>query len=302
MPMPIKLFFSYAHEDEPLLVKLKMHLKPLQREGLIDVWYDRNISGGAEWSKEIDKHLNTAHVILLLVSPDFINSDYCYGVELARAFERHANGEACLIPVLLRPVAWQGLLGKLQALPKNGKPVKSRHWRNMDEALSEIALGIRETIDTLPKESPVDKEEISLKQQSHIEQLVEAKETMTLSFEEKKRISAEPTHPDSTVWQASKVGILSVKTGKKSGRAYEIENTLSIGRSSECTIFLEDLGVSRNHAFVDIDNNGHYILVDLGSSNGTIVNGKTLEKDATYYLVEGDEIQVGQTTFVFEKR
>ena len=126
--MLINIFCCYAHEDEALLNKLKTHLRPLQREGLTDFWYDRDINAGAEWGREIDRRLNKSLIILLLISPDFMNSDYCYGIELARAIERHRNEEAIVIPIILRPCSWQGLLGKLQALPKDGRPVKSRYW------------------------------------------------------------------------------------------------------------------------------------------------------------------------------
>ena len=94
MHIPIKIFCCYAHEDEALLNKLKAHLKPLQRQGLIDVWHDRDIGAGAEWEQEIKDQLNAAQIILLLVSPDFMDSDYCYGIEMQRAIERHELGEA----------------------------------------------------------------------------------------------------------------------------------------------------------------------------------------------------------------
>jgi hypothetical protein len=102
--MPVKIFCCYAREDEALLNKLKSHLRSLQREGLIDVWHDRNISAGSVWEKEISEQLNDAQVILLLISPDFMNSDYCYSIEMKRAIERHECGEACVIPIILRPV------------------------------------------------------------------------------------------------------------------------------------------------------------------------------------------------------
>src|SRR5215470_2233956 len=124
--MPISIFFCYAREDEALLNKLKTHLRPLQRQSLIDVWYDRDISAGAEWEQKISEHLNTAQIILLLVSPDFMDSDYCYGIEMKRAVERHQRGEACVIPIILRPVHWQEEpLDMLQALPTDAKPVRS---------------------------------------------------------------------------------------------------------------------------------------------------------------------------------
>ncbi len=98
--MPIKIFCCYARKDEALLKKFKVHLKPLQQKGLIDVWYDRNISAGMEWEQEISSRLNEAQIILLLVSPDFLGSDYCYSIEMRRALERHERGEARVIPII----------------------------------------------------------------------------------------------------------------------------------------------------------------------------------------------------------
>jgi len=145
--MPIKIFFCYAREDEALLKKLKTHLRPLQRQGLIEVWYDRDISAGAEWEQEIKEHLDTAQIILLLVSPDFMDSEYCYSIEMKRALERHANGEAKVIPIIFRPVYWHGEpLGKLNALPTDGKPVTSQDWRDQDSAFYDITNGLYKVV------------------------------------------------------------------------------------------------------------------------------------------------------------
>ncbi len=148
--MPVTIFFCYAREDEALLNKLKTHLRPLQRQGLIDVWYDRNISAGTEWEQEINQHLNSAQIVLLLVSPDFMDSDYCYSIEMKRALERHARGEAKVIPVILRYVDWHGEpLGKLQALPTDGKPVRGPDWYDLDSALYDVTAGIRKVVEQL---------------------------------------------------------------------------------------------------------------------------------------------------------
>src|SRR5690349_3048532 len=98
--MAVKIFCCYAHEDEALLTKLKAHLRPLEREGVIELWHDRDISAGMEWEKAIDEHLNAAQVILLLVSPDFMGSNYGYSIEMHRAMERHERGEAKVIPII----------------------------------------------------------------------------------------------------------------------------------------------------------------------------------------------------------
>jgi hypothetical protein len=104
------------------------------------------ISAGDEWKGEIDDNLEQADVILLLISSDFLASDYCWDVETKRALERHDAGEARVIPVILRTVDWQGApFGKLQAKPKDAKPVDQ--WANEDEAFTDIARGIRNAIE-----------------------------------------------------------------------------------------------------------------------------------------------------------
>ena len=144
----VKIFFCYAREDERLMNKLKKHLKPLQHEGLIDVWHDRDISAGLDWEHEIKQHLDEAQIILLLVSPDFMASDYCYSKEMKQALERHKRGEAYVIPIILRHVDWQRApFGKLQSLPTDGKPVKS--WQDQDKAFLTVEEGILKAVEQL---------------------------------------------------------------------------------------------------------------------------------------------------------
>jgi len=141
-PGGVEVFFSYAHEDEGLRDELAKHLKLLQREGAISMWHDRRIVAGDEWKGAIDARLESAGIILLLISPDFIASDYCWDVEVKRAMARHAAGEARVIPIILRPCDWQSApFGKLQGLPKDAKPVTS--WEDRDKALLDVVLGIR---------------------------------------------------------------------------------------------------------------------------------------------------------------
>jgi TIR domain len=149
MVSPVEIFCCYSRKDQPLLNELKAHLMPLQRQGLVKIWADTDISAGTEWEKEIEKHLDTAQIILLLVSPDFINSDYCYSKEMKRAIERHERGEARVIPVILRHVYWQGLFGNFQALPKDALPITDPNWHNLDRALFNVAEGIRKVVEEL---------------------------------------------------------------------------------------------------------------------------------------------------------
>jgi TIR domain-containing protein len=138
----IEVFFSYAHPDEALRDELAKHLRLLEHQGIIAGWHDRHIIGGTEWGGTIDSHLETAKLVLFLVSADFLASDYCYDIEMQRAMARHAAGEARVIPVILRAVDWHSApFGNLQALPRNARPVT--HWQNRDEAFYDIAIGIR---------------------------------------------------------------------------------------------------------------------------------------------------------------
>ncbi len=148
----IELFYSYAHKDEELRNQLDKHLILLQRQGFLSAWYDRDIRAGGDWSSEIDAHLESAQIILLLISADFLASDYCYDVEMQRALERHQAGDARVIPIILRPVDWRPdtSLSRLQALPTNGKPVIT--WPSpplYDAAFEDIAKGIRKVVEEL---------------------------------------------------------------------------------------------------------------------------------------------------------
>jgi len=143
--IPLSLFYAYAHEDEALRNELDKHLSLLQRQGIITAKHDRLIVPGADWTQVLDHFLNEADIILLLISSDFLASDYCYGMEMQRAFKRHQNDEARVIPILLRPVDWQSApFHTLQVLPTNEKPVTS--WSNLDAAFADIATGIRQAI------------------------------------------------------------------------------------------------------------------------------------------------------------
>ncbi len=145
---PLELFYSYSHKDEALRDQLDTQLKLLQRQGVIAPWHDRQISAGDEWKAEIEEHLNRADIILLLVSADFIASDFCWSNELTRALERQSRGEARVIPIILRDCDWHSApFGKLQALPKDAKPIT--RWADRDEAFADVARGLRRAVESL---------------------------------------------------------------------------------------------------------------------------------------------------------
>lgn len=145
---PLELFYSYAHVDALLREQLAIHLTILHKLGLIKPWHDEEIRPGSLWAQAINAHLQNADLILLLISPDFIASEYCYSIELQEAIKRHKAGDAIVIPILLRPCDWETApFGELQALPRNGRPVTT--WQDRDEAFTEIAKEIRALIDEI---------------------------------------------------------------------------------------------------------------------------------------------------------
>ena len=148
MEKPLHVFCCYARTDQSYLFELNKRLIPLQREGLIVVHADINISPGEDWEQKIYHYLNTAHVILLLVSTDFIASEYCYSTEMMRALERHNAGDARVIPIILRPVDLRRVpFGKIQSLPTDAKPVT--RWSDQDDAFLDVINGIEEVIEYL---------------------------------------------------------------------------------------------------------------------------------------------------------
>lgn len=145
---PVTVFYSYSHKDEELRDQLETHLKLLQRQGLVATWHDRKIMPGIDWAHEIDEQLERADLVLLLVSPDFVASDYCYSSELSRALKREQLKKARVVPVILRTTDLSGAeFMRLQALPRDAKPITK--WEDRDEAWTDVARGIRKIIEEL---------------------------------------------------------------------------------------------------------------------------------------------------------
>ena len=146
---PLKVFCSYSHRDEHYLEILKTWLVGLERDGLIEEWHDRMITPGQEWDKTIAENLETSDMVLLLVTPHFMASQYIYEKEISQAVENHSRGKARVVPIMLRPSPpLAGTpFGKLQALPKDGKPITT--WANQDQAWLDVLKGIQQAVEEL---------------------------------------------------------------------------------------------------------------------------------------------------------
>jgi hypothetical protein len=144
----LNLFISYSHADEKLKNSLETHLKILERQGILRMWSDRAIEAGMRWEEEILKSLRSADIVLLLISADFIASDFCQDAELKLAMERHHRGETRVIPVFLRSCDWKHeKFGELQGVPDGAKPIT--RWDDMDEAFTRVCSAIRKAADVI---------------------------------------------------------------------------------------------------------------------------------------------------------
>lgn len=144
----MNLFISYAHEDEVFRVEIEKFLVMLSRQKLINIWSDRKIGPGSDWDHEINDNLRKSKVILLLVSQDFLNSDYCYDIEMKFALERHLNNDAVVIPIIIRPCDWKNTtLKDIEMLPQDAKPITL--WDNQDLAFLNVSHGIRSVINKI---------------------------------------------------------------------------------------------------------------------------------------------------------
>ena len=148
MSRPVRLFISYAAKDDDLVAQLKKHLSLLKRQSLIEAWTDRPLLADQDFQGVIDERLEIADIVVLLVTPSFMASSYCYEGEMERALELNRQGEIRVIPVLSRPCDLTGApFSNLRGLPSNGLPVSK--WSDADEAWMNVVQGLRQVVETL---------------------------------------------------------------------------------------------------------------------------------------------------------
>jgi hypothetical protein len=149
----IKVFLSYSSKDQALVEQFTAHLTALKWRGVIQSWHDHQIEAGTDWTKAITSYLDSADIILLLLSSDFLASEYSLD-EAHRALKRNESGQARVIPVLLRPIDLSATpFVKLQAAPSSGKPVTL--WEDKDAAFLSIARDIRRVAEELKVQATV---------------------------------------------------------------------------------------------------------------------------------------------------
>lgn len=138
----MKAFISYSHADDSYLTLFQKHLAQLRREGSITDWTDYAIEAGGNLDQEINIALSEAEIFVALVSPDYLNSNYCYEKEFTEAQRRHKEGSLKIVPVILEPCDWQSTpFGSIKALPKDGKAVAL--WNNQNTAMMDVTVHLR---------------------------------------------------------------------------------------------------------------------------------------------------------------
>jgi len=154
--LKLNIFPSYSHKDADWLNRIRDHLRPLERTGQISFWEDRQIQAGDQWSQEIMQALAQTDIAVLFISADFLASNFIMDKEIPRLLERHQQGLVFILPVIIRPCAWQKVdwLAKLQVLPKDGQPLSSR--KDSDEALYEVAKRIGEISEVISAQKASD--------------------------------------------------------------------------------------------------------------------------------------------------
>lgn len=145
----MKAFISYSHVDEKYVNRLHTHLSLMKRDGLINAWYDREISTGDEINQEIEQNLLDSDIFLAITSPDFLASRYCYEEEMSKAIEMHKTGKIRIVPIIIEPCDWlNSPLKEFSATPRDGKPVSE--WSNPNTAFLEIITALRKVVTIEP--------------------------------------------------------------------------------------------------------------------------------------------------------
>lgn len=166
----VTLYIGFDPKDIKLKDALKKRFTPMVKAGKVRVWDAYDIHAGEVINTEIDENITKADIVLLLISPDSLDSNFFHGRDIEQAIQRHKQGVAIVIPVLLRHCGYQdiAILGTLKPLPANGEFVTARAWHNEDEALFDVERGVRERINYVLQKKQF--QSLAQKALSHYEQ------------------------------------------------------------------------------------------------------------------------------------
>ena len=215
-PTPLKTFIIYAHEDRSTVNAIRGQLRIFEKREVLQIWDDGEILAGQDWDKSIKLKLERAQLILLFISVDFLNSEYIEKTELQAALQRHRDGEAILIPIIVRPCFWQEYfeLGKFQALPPKGKPILSHDAHAIDEAYHAVALGIKAAADEM-------QQKIAAAGKARQEEL-ERENRQKTEAEKQKQKTERLQKQDEIAWKVALAAIEKAKSAREKMDALEV--------------------------------------------------------------------------------
>lgn len=215
-PTPLKTFIIYAHEDRSTVNAIRGQLRIFEKKEVLQIWDDGEILAGQDWDKSIKLKLESAQLILLFISVDFINSEYIEKTELQAALQRHRDGEAKLIPIIVRRCFWEEYfeLGKFQALPPKGKPILSYDTHAIDEAYHAVALGIKAAADEM-------QQKIAAAEKARQEQM-ERENHQKVEAEKQKQKAERLQKQDEIAWKAALAAIEKAESPREKMDALEV--------------------------------------------------------------------------------
>lgn len=130
-----------------LCLELQKHLNPLRKADIVSSWYDREIKAGSDWTGSIKENLASSDIILFLISPDFLNSEYIYENEIRQAIEQHNSGTSIVVPIMLRKCDIEFTpFRQIQGLPTDLEPINSKKWYTIDDAMFDVVEGLKKII------------------------------------------------------------------------------------------------------------------------------------------------------------
>jgi hypothetical protein len=152
-----KVFISYSHRDVRWLERLRVHLKPLVRDDEIDVWDDTKIRPGSEWRDEIREAINSARVAILLVSADFLASDFIATHELPPLLSAAEQRGTAILPLILSPCRFSNIetIARFQAVNEPSRPLSSMTRRNQEETLVKVSEAIETLLSAQSYTAPI---------------------------------------------------------------------------------------------------------------------------------------------------
>lgn len=151
---PVKIFIAYAAADSSYLDNFKKHFSPQERSAKVSIWYDGEVTGGEDLEAARKGALESAQIVLLLLSSDALASDDFYDEAIQAALQRHHAKTTRVVPIIMRPCNWtqHSGLSKLKPLPADGSAISMA--ANVDDAYTKVSNEVLKIADSFRQNNP----------------------------------------------------------------------------------------------------------------------------------------------------